>query len=253
MSVQSTKYEPTFAVKTPVFEGPLELLIELVEKRKLLINDISLAEVTDEYMVRVSEMQQFSLPNIAQFISLAATLLLIKSKSLLPVLELTDEEEEKIEDLEHRLKLYQIYRDAGKTIQSVFGQNIMYESAFVLPDDQIFVEDKFTSLSALDEAVQNVLNNLPKVEVKPKVQVKKVVSLEEMIDRLHARIQRQINLRFSDLIKDEKERGSIIVGFLAVLESVKQGSILVAQARRFEDIHIEREGKGAPNYLWNWV
>ena len=237
------------AVKTPVFEGPLELLIDLVEKRKLLINDISLAEVTDEYMARVSQMQEFSLPNTAQFITLAATLLLIKSKSLLPVLELTDEEEEKIEDLEYRLKLYQIYRDAGKTIQTVFGQNMMYESAFVLPDEPIFVEDKFTNMSALGEAVRSVLNNLPKTEIKPKVQVKKVVSLEEMIDRLHERIQRELKVRFSDLIKDEKERGSVIVGFLAVLESVKQGSILVAQARRYEDIHIEREGKGVPGYF----
>lgn len=245
----STAVESTFAVKTPVFEGPLELLIELVEKRKLLINDISLAEVTDEYMARVSHMQQLSLPNTAQFITLAATLLLIKSKSLLPVLELTDEEEEKIEDLEHRLKLYQIYREAGKNLQSIFGQNMMYESAFVLPDEPIFVEDKFTNLETLSEAARSVLTNLPKTEIKPKVQVKKVVSLEEMIDRLHLRIERQMNLRFSDLVRDEKEKGSVIIGFLAVLESVKQGSILVAQARRFEDIHIEREGKGVPGYF----
>lgn len=246
--MSSTTKEHTFPVKTSVFEGPLELLIELVEKRKLLINDISLAEVTDEYMARVSQMQQLSLPNTAQFISLAATLLLIKSKSLLPVLELTDEEEEKIEDLEHRLKLYQIYRDAGRTLQIRFGQHMMYESAFVLPDDPIFVEDAFTNLEALSVAARSVLTNLPKTEIKPKVHVKKVVSLEEMIDRLHQRIQRQISLRFSDLIKDEKERGSVIVGFLAILESVKQGSILVAQARRFDDIHIEREGKGTPTY-----
>ena len=78
-----------FSIKTEQFEGPLEPLIDLVEKRKLLINDISLAEVTDEYMARVSKMQERSLPNTAQFITLAATLLLIKSKSLLPVLDLT--------------------------------------------------------------------------------------------------------------------------------------------------------------------
>ena len=69
----------TFAIKTEVFEGPLELLLELVEKRKLLINDISLASVTDEYMHHVSKMQEASLPNPAQFVALASTLLLIKS------------------------------------------------------------------------------------------------------------------------------------------------------------------------------
>ena len=71
-----TAENPTFSVKTDHFEGPLELLIELVEKRKLLINNISLAEVTDEYMTRVQEMQEQSLPHTAQFVALAATLLL---------------------------------------------------------------------------------------------------------------------------------------------------------------------------------
>lgn len=237
-----------FAIKTPVFEGPLELLIELVEKRKLLINDISLAEVTDEYMAQVSQMQELSLPNTAQFINLAATLLLIKSKSLLPVLELTDEEEENIEDLQERLRLYQIYRNAAKTIQSVFGAKIMYEKSFVPPEAPLFVTDKFTHVTELQSAARRVLQNLPKQDVKPKVQVRKVISLEDMIDRLHTRIQREMKLRFSDLIKDETEKRNVIVGFLAILESVKQGSVLVAQAKRYDDIHIEREGKDVPRY-----
>ena len=98
-----TKPQHSFAIKTEVFEGPLDLLIDLVERRKLLINDISLAAVTDEYIEHVSRMQERSLSGTAHFVQLAATLLLIKSKSLLPVLELTDEEEHAIEDLEERL------------------------------------------------------------------------------------------------------------------------------------------------------
>jgi chromatin segregation and condensation protein Rec8/ScpA/Scc1 (kleisin family) len=93
-----------------------------------------------------------------------------------------------------------------------------------------------------------VLLNLPKKEFKPKVQVRKVISLEEMIDRLHKRIEAGIKLSFRDLIKDAEERSHVIVGFLAVLESVKQGSILVAQLNRFDDIHIEKHGAGVPKY-----
>ena len=75
--MSDTLYNPhTFSIKTQAFEGPLELLLDLVEKRKFLINDISLASVTDEYMAKVSQMQELSLPNTAQFIVLAATLLL---------------------------------------------------------------------------------------------------------------------------------------------------------------------------------
>ena len=106
-----------FSVKTDVFEGPMELLIELIEKRKLLINDISLASVTDEYMQRVAIMEQNPLKETTQFVVLAATLLLIKSKSLLPILDLTPEEEESIEDLQYRLKQYAIFRKAGKGTQ----------------------------------------------------------------------------------------------------------------------------------------
>jgi len=238
----------TFAVKTEVFEGPLDLLLDLVEKRKLLINDISLAAVTDEYMQQVAEMQERSLPGTAQFITLAATLLLIKSKSLLPVLELSQEEEEGIEDLEERLKLYQIYRNAGKTITSIFGATPLHSRQFVAKSEPIFTTDAFTEKNELKDAMYRVLNELPKKLEKPKVRVRKVISLEDMMDRLKNRIENQMRLKFSELLEDEKERTTVIVGFLAILESVKQGNVLVAQANKFEDIMIEREGFSTPKY-----
>lgn len=237
------------AVKTPVFEGPLELLLDLVERRKLLINDISLAEVTDEYMAQVSEMQERSLPNTVVFIQLAATLLLLKSKSLLPVLELTSEEEQGIDDLEARLRLYQIYRDAGRSLGEQFGSSILHERQYVPDREPLFVTDSFTTLESLKAAMAEVLHKLPIKDTKPKVQVRTVITLEEMINRLHHRIKTELRIRFSDLIDDPAERVQVIVGFLAILESVKQGSILVVQAERFADIEIEREGVQLPQYL----
>lgn len=247
MSITSAKN--TFAVKTEVFEGPLELLLDLVEKRKLLINDISLATVTDEYMQQVSLMQEASLPNTANFVQLAATLLLIKSKSLLPVLELTSEEEQTIEDLEERLRLYQIYRNAAKKLEAVFGTQVMHGRQFSPKGKPIFIPDSYATKEALRDAMHRVVEELPKKPEKPRVQIKNAVSLEEMIERLHTRIESQVRLRFSDLLSGDSERTTVIVGFLAILESVKQGSILVAQARRFDDIEIEKEGVAAPRYL----
>jgi segregation and condensation protein A len=238
----------TISIKTQAFEGPLELLLDLVEKRKFLINDISLAAVTDEYMRQVSIMQELSLPNTAQFIALAATLLLIKSKSLLPILELTQEEEEGIDDLEIRLRRYQLYRDIARTIETIFGKNMTHGRQFVADQAPMFVPDAYSSIDALSQCINDVVLNLPRKEVKPKVRVRKVISLEEMIERLHARIEKQIKLTFNELISDNKEKAHVIVGFLAILESVKQGSILVAQAGKFEDIHIEKESVGAPKY-----
>ena len=236
------------SVKTNVFEGPLELLLDLVEKRKLLINDISLADVTDEYMRQVGLMQELSLPNTAQFITLAATLLLVKSKSLLPVLELTDEEEASIEDLEERLRQYQVVRDAAVPLQTLFGTHMMYSPQFAPPTVTVFVPDAYCSISALQAAIHDVLRDLPKKEEVAKASVKVVISLEEMMERLENRIRQNIKTRFSDLHVGEVEKKVIIVSFLAILELFKQGNLLVTQGERFSDIEIELDKGETPRY-----
>jgi len=239
-----------FAIKTEVFEGPLELLIELVEKRKLLINDISLATVTDEYMKRVSLMQELSLPNTVQFVTLAATLLLIKSKSLLPVLELTEEEEGSIGDLTERLRQYQVYRDAAAPINVLFGHTMLHEAQYTPPREPLFVPDQFCATDQLTQAMQRVLHNLPR-ETAPQVRatVRPTISLEDMMARLHDRITKQLQTRFSDLRRDEPEHKNVIVGFLAILELFKQGNILIVQDGRFTDIHLESEHTSTPAYF----
>lgn len=237
-----------FSIKTTVFEGPLELLLDLVEKRKLLINDISLASVTDEYMRHVSEMQEMSLPNTTQFISLAATLLLVKSKSLLPVLELSEEEETSIEDLEERLKKYRVIRDAAVTIQAAFGGKIMYAPQFTPPKEPIFIPDGLCSLTSLSEAITNVIRDLPKKENPAKAKIKVLISLEEMMDKLKARITANMNTKFSELHAGEKEKKVVIVGFLAILELFKQGNLIVNQYSRFSDIEIELDRGQTPTY-----
>lgn len=237
-----------FAVKTEVFEGPLELLIDLVEKRKLLINDISLAEVTDEYMRRVSEMQELSLPNTAQFVALAATLLLIKSKSLLPVLELTTEEEATIEDLEERLRQYQVYREAGKCLQEQFGQTILQYPEMAPARDIVFSPDNYCTLDNLAQAIRNVINELPKVETKPTATIKPTISLEEMMSRLQQRIEKRLRTKFSELRALEPDRKNLIVGFLAILELFKQGNVIVKQDGHFLDIEIELDKTITPRY-----
>lgn len=237
-----------FTVRTEAFEGPMELLIELVEKRKLLINDISLAQVTDEYMQTVSVMQELSLPNTAQFITLAATLLLIKSRSLLPVLDLTTEEEASIEDLEIRLKQYQIYRDAGLVLQGSFGKQIMYEPEYTPPREPIFAPDKFCNVSEIEAAMYRVIAGLPKFETRPTAKVRPTISLEEMMNKLRHRIEQQMQAKFSEIRATETDHKNVIVGFLAILELFKQGNIIISQAHRFADIHLELERQNTPKY-----
>jgi segregation and condensation protein A len=237
-----------YSIKTEHFEGPLELLIELVEKRKLLINNISLATVTDEYIARVSEMQEQSLPHTAQFITLAATLLLIKSKSLLPVLELTDEEETTIHDLEDRLRLYQIYRDIAQSLQNEFGSKMMHEPEYTPPRNPVFLPDDFCSTAALAEAMERAITNLPKPVIRQVAKVRPTISLEDMMANLRKRIERQIKTSFFEMKGRESERKNVIVGFLAILELFKQGNLIITQIDRFYDIEIELDKAATPRY-----
>ncbi len=242
--VQST----AFNIRTDVYSGPLDLLIDLIEKRKLLINDISLASVTDDYMAYVAQFEKSPLREMADFIVLASTLLLLKSKSLLPVLELTEQEEETVESLERRLRYYQIFRGAGKVLESIFGKNVSYGRRFAPDRTPLFTTDTFTTKEALHTAMVDVLKNLPKKVEKQKVQVRTVVSLETMIDRLRERIEKQFSCKFRDFAGTSGERSTIIVGFLAVLEMVKQGSIMARQTAHFDEIEIEREHSSTPHY-----
>lgn len=246
--MQSQRPTLDFSIKTEIFEGPLELLIELVERRKLLINDISLAAVTDEYLSRVADMQNRSLPNTALFITLAATLLLIKSKSLLPVLELSGEEEAVIEDLEERLRRYQAFRDIAKELVAQFGTTPLYEADFTPPKDPLFTPTAEVTVGNLAETMNEVLHNLPRTEEKPVAQVKSVISLEEMIARVESEIRQKLRTRFSELTAGEVERKTLIVGFLAILELFKQGGVLVTQSHPFADIEIEKHNTGVPEY-----
>ncbi len=88
-----------YTIKTPAFEGPFALLLDLIEKRQLLVNDLSLSQVTDDFIQHVRSQAEFPIEDASDFIQVAATLLLVKSKSLIPDLQLSGDEEEDIDDL----------------------------------------------------------------------------------------------------------------------------------------------------------
>lgn len=240
--------QSSFTVRTDAYSGPLDLLIDLIERRKFLVNDISIRAVTEDYLTYVAALESHPLREMADFIVLASTLLLLKSKSLLPTLELTDAEEESIESLEKRLQYYQLFRQAGKGIETIFGKQRAYDRRFVPDKNPLFLTDKYTSVGVLQSAMNDVLAHLPKKVEKPKVKVKTVVSLEEMMTRLRTRIEQQMKFTFKEFTGDTKERSTFIVGFLAILEMVKQGGIMVRQTTRFTEIEIEREGNSMPRY-----
>src|SRR3990167_1170009 len=107
----------SYQVKTPVYEGPFDLLLNLIESRKLFINEISLSEVTNDYVAYTRSISDGKISETTAFIVIAATLILIKSKSLLPNMTLTDDEKNQIGNLEDRLALYKLIQDIGPYIK----------------------------------------------------------------------------------------------------------------------------------------
>ena len=243
----------SYTVKTEVFEGPLDLLLELVTKRKLFVNDVSLSQVTDDFVHYIEEHEEFPIAESAEFIVVASTLMLIKSRSLLPEIRLTDEEEESIHDLENRLALYARVKELSVGLKSIFGKRIIFEKTPAKNPLVIFSPDSKTDTANLLSALERVIESLPRKQVLPKVIVKKVISLEEMIERLAERISQASKINFKDFHGTKgdmtyEKKVSIIVGFLALLELVKRGAIRVTQDGH-GDIEMESESVRAPMYV----
>ena len=245
-----------YTVKTGVFEGPLDLLLELITERKLFVNDVSLSQVADDFVRYLEEHEstgwQIPLGESAEFILVASTLMLIKSKSLLPMFILSEDEEESIHDLEDRLALYAKVKELALGLRKIYGRRIIFEKTPPKNPSVIFSPDSRTDIKHLLFALETVISSLPKKELLPKVTVKKVVSLEEMITRLSERISKATKLTFSEFHGSRgtltyEKKISIIVGFLAMLELVKRGAIRVTQEENGE-IEIKSETLGVPIY-----
>ena len=237
----------TYQIKMSGFEGPFGLLLDLIEKRKLFINDLSLAQVTEDYINFIKDGN--ILPgHIANFVAVAATLLLIKSKSLLPGLELTDEEQGDIRSLEERLRLYELFTRLSGGVKNNFGKKIIFAPEERKSGIVVFLPDERITREAMMVYIKDVLGAIPQKTFMPEVEVRKVISIEEMIDNLTERITKSLKMNFKDFTRQrgsgqaakKEEKVIIIVGFLAMLELVRTGLIEAMQEAHGEDIMIEK-------------
>lgn len=231
-----------YKVKLEGFEGPLDLLLSFIEKRKLHINDISLAKITDDYLARIEGLGSFPIKEAAHFILIASTLVLIKSRSLLPFLKLTEEEEDDIDSLERQLKEYKRVKELSERVQAQFDKRIIFTAEHTARITPIFSPTKKITIGNLLLSIKRVLSGLPRKEMLPQVIINKVISLEETISALSERITKDICTRFGDFANINKaDRINVIVSFLAMLELIKRGIIIVKQNKHFEDIVISKK------------
>jgi segregation and condensation protein A len=241
---------PTYQVKTEVFDGPLDLLLSLVEKRKLFINDISLAKVADDYIAYVRSLDQFPMADATGFVLVASVLVLIKSKSLLPKLDFNEEETASIDELQDRLKKYQRYKELSIQIGKMFGKEMIFPRIHVSKQMQpIFTPEPSITQENILSAVYSAMSKVPKPEKLQQKTISRVMRLEEMIDRLSERVNRELRLSFHEFSGHGKaEKIQVVVSFLAMLELVKMGSIMVRQDDMFSEITMETMTIKTPEY-----
>jgi len=232
-----------YTVKTEAFEGPLELLLRLIEEKKLHISRISLATVADQFLAHLQSLPQFDKNLAVNFIYIASTLMLIKSVSLLPNLKLSPEEEQSITELEERLRRYQRMKELSKYIRQRFGKRIIFfrESALMTI---VFAPTAEITLTNLVNFLKQLVASLPQPENLPSVTVKKVRNLEEVINTLVKRIQAAIRLSFTEVVVGQAGKINVILNFLGMLELVKRGIINAEQAKPFQDITLHKLSKG---------
>lgn len=230
-----------YVTKQEKFEGPLGLLLELIEKEKLSISEISLAKITDDYIKYVKSLEKIDPESLAEFLVVAAQLMLIKSRSLLPSLKFSEEETHSIEELEKRLVEYKRLRELTKEIQKIEAKHaFIFTREAYLGMDPIFYPPKKLVAAALKDAFASFLAALPKIEKLAEESIKKIISLEEKISHIRLFLQGALEKAFSELVRGATEKVDVIVSFLAILELARQKFVELDQQKPFADITIKR-------------
>jgi len=229
-----------YKVQLEQFEGPLDLLLELIEKEKMDITEISLSRVADQYLEYIESSQMIDPSSLADFLVIAAKLILLKSKALLPELEMDEEEEESIEDLKMRLLEYKRYKEASQKLKEMYNnKDRLFERAGNVGTAKAFYPGDSLDIDSILISAQGLVQNISKLENLRKETIRETVSIKEKIAGIQEMLSQKVNVRFNQIIKKSKSRVDAIVSFLALLELIRQKSVTVSQEKSFSDIEIK--------------
>lgn len=232
---------PMFKVKTPKFEGPFDLLLELIEEQKLDITEMSIAQVADDYLEFIRGDQNISLEHLAEFVSIASKIILIKSRSILPTIEVTEDEEKEIKDLEQQLRQYKKFKEAGDKIGSLLKKRKrLFSRDYLLGISTVFAPPKNVNVFDLKKCFQNIIDKIVLPEKLPKEAVRDIITLEDKINELQKTLESRVSFSFSQMKSSARNKVEVIVSFLALLELVKQRIISVDQDKLFSEINIKK-------------
>jgi segregation and condensation protein A len=230
-----------YTVRLPVFEGPLDLLLHLIEERELDITKVSLATVTDQYLDYISRVEKLEPEKLADFLIIAAKLLLIKSRMLLPrpPVEAEDEDEEDVGDeLVRRLIEYRMFKGAAQELRFREEHGLRtYARLLPAPQPEPTVRLEGVTLDALVLAVRQALQSKTTSSANDVVTPLQI-ALPNRIAYLESLLEKQRRCSFSQILEQAASRVEIIVTFLALLQLIKRRKVVVQQSELFGEIMI---------------
>lgn len=224
-------------IKLEEFEGPLEILVDLIDEKKIDITGVFLAQVCDQYIEQLKKLPEMPIDEAANFLLVATKLLWVKSKALLPYL--TREEEDGINELENQLKIYKQFAEASKKMESILSQNeFSFSRIMLLKTTTGFNPPKKLTVEKIKVVFNEILKNREVKTKLPKDKIIKIISLAEKIQHIKNIFFNKSEFDFGLLLSGIKEKTEIIVTFLAILELARQKVLIVEQQTIFSEIQI---------------
>ena len=239
-------------IKVNAFEGPLDLLLHLIEKNKVDIYDIPISEITSQYLDYIRSMEEEDLDVMSDFLVMAATLLKIKAKMLLPVNEEEEEEGDPREELVRRLIEYKIYKYAAEELKdlSVDAQKVFFKPETV-PEEIKHYEEPIRPGEIVGDVTLEKLNQIFRMVMRRKKDredpvrshfgkiQKEKYKVEDRMDDIRCQIRGLKRINFRTLLDIQPVKEMVIVTFLAVLELMKVGEVKVVQEHNFAEIYLD--------------
>ncbi|MCL5435631.1 MAG: segregation/condensation protein A [Patescibacteria group bacterium] len=229
-----------YQVQTAKYQGPLEVLLQLIEEQKLEITDIALAQVTAQFLDYIKTLTAPDPNLLADFLTIASKLLVIKSKTLLPSLEEELEEEEGGPSLAEQLIIFKRFKLVARHLQVVEARGrYAFTREGNITDYVAFYPDHTVTADRLKAAMMALAKSLEEITKLPKQLVKEVISISEKIKDLQKHLSQRLEMKLSEALQ-KKTKTEIIVTFLAMLELVKQRIFSVEQEELFAEITIKK-------------
>lgn len=233
--------------KLDTFEGPLDLLLTLIQKNKVSIYDIPIFEITEQYLEAIEGIEETDLDNASEFLVMASHLLYIKSKMLLPKNEEEEEEEDPREELARRLVEYQEFKKASKELRkSEFSTKYMIfreaeKIKFPVPE-----YNKSHTANELIDAFNQIFqrrirNTKPEKRAFAKIIGREKVSVDDMVEKICKRLRRGRKINFESLFRPEDSKPEMIATFLAVLEMIKLNRLYANYDEKNKDFILTTE------------